>query len=278
METMKKQSFLWLLTLVLFGGSFISWAEPPKNVPTEPTASDGTMRTGTSRVGSGFALGIDGGYMWSGGLNTNLTDNTSGNTVKSSGSDIDADSGSIGADARYYFGVVPFLQNNIRPPAFCGVWGRYNVDNSNTGLNLNLHPTTGVDTRLTLERNGFLMPYCGLGLFSIQQVALISFYLGARFEFIELIGKTDETGGGGRLEEFNRTRTNVSPTLGLEGEIPLSINNVIRGPKPFFYAGFAGDHFPEENVTGMSSNNFNYDFEVESGWNARGYAGARFHF
>lgn len=278
METMKKQLFSWVLTLVFFGASSISWAEPPKNAPTEPTASDKTMRTGTSRVGSGFALGIDGGYMWSGGLDTNLTDNTTGNTVKRSGADIDTDSASIGADARYYFGGIPFLQNNIRPPTFCGMWGRYNFDNANTGLNLDLHPTSGVDTTLTLKRNGFLMPYCGVGLFSIQQVALVSFYLGARFEFIELIGKTDETGGGGVSERLSRSRTRVGPTLGLEGEVPLSINN-IRDPKPSFYFGFAEDRFPKENVRGSSSAyNFNYDFQVESGWNARGYAGARFRF
>lgn len=224
-----------------------------------------------------MAIGFDVGY--TAGPNPDAELMFQGANAFDNGKKVDMDFFSVGVDFRYMFGRIPFFSNNVRPNAFCGAWARHSVgDTHDEGLSLNLHPTVGNDTFLRVDREGFIMPYCGLGFMSIQQMVELSLFVGARFEFIHLEGITDETGGGGILNNFRDHDTVIAPTVGLEAEMPITIGNNV-GVTSMLYFLAAMDYLPSVSVAGTSqTNNFTYNFETDSEWGSRFVGGIRVYF
>jgi hypothetical protein len=124
---------------------------------------------------------------------------------------------SIGIDVRGNFGQI---SDDIPIRVFAGAWARVNLggDEQNE-LRLDLHPTPGLDSSAYFTSNGFAMPYVGVGA-EIENFAdtgtdiYWSFYAGLRVESRTLTLVTDETGGAGQVNRFEKSQTEANLTLG----------------------------------------------------------------
>jgi hypothetical protein len=182
---------------------------------------------------------------------------------------------SIGIDVRGNFGEI---SDEIPIRVFAGAWGRLNLggDEQNE-LRLDLHPTPGLDSSAYLTTDGFAMPYVGIGA-EIENFAdtgtdiYWSAYVGLRIESRTLTLVTDETGGAGQVNRFEKSDTEANLTLGWDLDFECDEQPL------FFRVGGALDLKSPIGLDQRSTLGNRYDLEADSGAEYRLILGVGYRF
>jgi hypothetical protein len=182
---------------------------------------------------------------------------------------------SIGIDVRGNLGQI---SEDVPVKMFVGAWGRINLggDEQNQ-LRLDLHPTPGLDSSAYLTTDGFAMPYVGVGA-EIENFAdtgtdiYWSAYVGLRIESRTLTLVTDETGGAGQLNRFEKSDTEANLTLGWDLDFECDQQPL------FFRVGGALDLKSSIGLDQRSTLGNRYDLKADSGAEYRLILGVGYRF
>jgi hypothetical protein len=176
---------------------------------------------------------------------------------KASGKAIQYDAANLHGDVRYYLGDLGGV-GGVHPSLLVGLKGAGTLGGAETGLREDNHPPGGeADSFVRYEIGGSLTPYLGLVVADFD-CSRINLLVGPRITFAKISGSTDESGGGGEQEEFNRNVVQVGPAVGVELDIPItqaSFGGVEGGLR---VAGW-GEYLPGVDVSGESST-FAFDY------------------
>jgi len=144
-----------------------------------------------------------------------------------------------------------------------GAWLRVFEDDG-TLFAVDLHPTPGLDTRLSYGRDVFVLPYLGYSweLGEAANGPRLTLFAGPRIERYEMVLRSDESGGGGQVERFGRRNWDTDLTIG--GDVDLDLGPLGENATGFLRIGGAFDFHPDmKDVTGRSSLNLDYRGTVE---------------
>jgi hypothetical protein len=229
-------------------GNRVAQAETPGLEPGQEYAS---------ALGSGFELALTPGATFASIGTRQETSFPS----EESGHSIDYGAANLHGDVRYYAADLVGV-GAWRPTLLFGLKGSGTFGGADQGLEKDNHPPGDeLDSFVKYEIDGSLTPYLGVVLaeFDCSRVNLL---LGPRITFAEITGITDEGGGGGELEEFDRDVVQVGPAFGVELDVPISRVSGDGFEGGLRVAGW-GEYLPGVGVSGDSSS-FPFDYRFET--------------
>jgi hypothetical protein len=175
---------------------------------------------------------------------------------KATGDDIHYEAANLHADVRFYLGDIGGLAF-FQPELFVGLKGSVTFGGGEQGLEEDNHPPAGVDSFVNYEIGGTLTPHLGLVVADFD-CARVNLLVGPRITFAEITGKTDESGGGGVEESFDRNVVQVGPAAGVELDLPLP-REWYEGLDGGARVAVWGEYLPGVGVSGDSST-FPFDY------------------
>ena len=210
-----------------------------------------------------YFIGVSGIYKW--GNFDGSHDYTSGGL--SGNGDLDSSSPGVGVDLQVrppssFFGGQPlFLALGFGLPS--------NIDEN--GAHADYHPTAGLDSYLSVEENWYLRVMLGYELMVIQQFHF-SLFGGLQFTDVDVRFTTNETGGGGIVNQFSDSEIMISPVLGLGFSRPINNTNA------YIYGGMYLTWMGDISGHGTSSLGSNYSYDVDGGVQSQIQFGVGFPF
>jgi len=180
---------------------------------------------------------------------------------KSKGDDIHYEAANLHGDIRYYLGDIggpAFFQ----PELFVGLKGSVSLGGSEQGLREDNHPpASDADSFVSYEIGGTLTPHLGL-VVADWDCARVNLLAGPRITFATITGTTDESGGGGVEEKFERDVVQVGPAVGVELDLPLP-REWYDGLDGGVRVATWGEYLPGVDVSGSSSS-FAFDYRFST--------------
>lgn len=196
------------------------------------------------------------------------------NALSDSG-DLDDTIGEFGIEGRYHFGLAQNTrQFELGRGMFVYGSALHYFGGPLTRLFANFHPTPGFDSGMSVEERWAFRLGLGYGL-NIYQSLGLALMVGAHTTQVEVEGITDESGGGGTLNRFSRTKWLLGPFFAAELNYPLGFMQAVAAYM-FLRAEFS--YMPDVTVSGRSTSGFDYRYEAEGGINSGVVAGLRFAF
>lgn len=247
-----------------------------------PLAIAVPVPTAGSSHGSTISLGLRATY----GMADLSGDIESANLQRSASGDIDLDKWGFGPQLRWTGSPLNRGTGSFPLRPIVDLSFNWYPDAEETGVNGNIHPNVLdeiSDSFITLEEKWSVGFMAGLEIARFDNAGL-SLLAGARLTSLEAEGIVNEESGGGILNRFSDDETQTNFTTSLELSLPLS-----RRAGNLGNLGNTGDGGPELafDVTATrlndfdfsgSSDNFDYEFKAEGGWQFELGVGFRHRF
>lgn len=214
-------------------------------------------RRGRGHTGSNWAWGVR-GFGKSGSFDSRL--DYSGNSYPG---DVDIRAIGVGADFTYR---PPNMMDFFLMPGFAWL-----PSADDKGSVADLHPTPNDDSFMQYDEEYYFRMLMGWTFFRGQQLELDALG-GIQATRTKTSLHTDESGGAGNLEIFEKSEFQWSPVLGLQARHKLNNSNAS------IYGGITATHMPSSRVSGTSGLSFNYTGRVDSGWQGEAGIGIMFPF
>lgn len=195
--------------------------------------------------------------------------------ASSASGDLDDTIGEVGIEGRYHFGLAQNTrQFQIGRGLFAYGSALHYFGGWQTRLFADFHPTAGFDSGMSIRERWAFRLGLGYGL-NIYQSLGLALMAGAHTTQVEVAGITDESGGAGTLNRFERTKWLLGPFVAAELNYPLGFMQAMAA---YMFLRTEFSYMPDVKVSGQSTLGFDYRYKADGGVNSSLVAGLRFAF